>query len=96
MSKGARWRAEVKAALAASHRQQRQRRGKRSADASAQRIGPGMVRLPAKGGAGGQDPAAKGAVFGLTPDQAAALAAALATARRAADGSDGMAMVNGW
>jgi hypothetical protein len=44
MSKGARWRAEVKAALAASHRQQRQRRGKRQ-DASFRVTGPGMLRV---------------------------------------------------
>jgi hypothetical protein len=47
MSTGAQWRAEVKAALAASRRQQRQRRGKRKQDASRFRgVAVGMVRLP--------------------------------------------------
>jgi hypothetical protein len=46
MSTGAQWRAEVKAALAASRRQQRQRRGKRTQDASSFPVaGPGMVRI---------------------------------------------------
>jgi hypothetical protein len=46
MSTGAQWRPEVKAALAANHREQRQRRGKRRQDASSLRItGPGMVRI---------------------------------------------------
>jgi hypothetical protein len=55
MSMGAEWRAEVKAALAANNRTRRRRRkpGPRV-------IGPGMVRLPANGAAGGEGPAAKG------------------------------------
>jgi hypothetical protein len=44
MSTGARWRAEVKAAIAASHRQQRNRRGRRPRGvATVQRAG--MVRI---------------------------------------------------
>ena len=45
MSMGAQWRAEVKAALAASHRQQRQRRGKPQTLPFGTVAGPGMVRV---------------------------------------------------
>jgi hypothetical protein len=45
MSTGAQWRAEVKAALAATHRQQRQRRGKRRRSEGEGLTGPGMVRI---------------------------------------------------
>jgi hypothetical protein len=44
MSKGAQWRAEVKAALAKQHRQQRQRRGKRHTLPCGTVTGPGMIR----------------------------------------------------
>jgi hypothetical protein len=46
MSSGAQWRAEVKAAIAENHRQQRQRRGKPQTAPSGVITGPGMIRRP--------------------------------------------------
>jgi hypothetical protein len=46
MSTGAQWRAEVKAALAKNHQQQRQRRGRRRQGSLPTTVtGPGMVRV---------------------------------------------------
>jgi hypothetical protein len=56
MSKGAQWRAEAKAALAASRRQQRQQRGKRFKSlASDLNAGPGMVRIVPRSPSGDGD-----------------------------------------
>jgi len=77
MSAGAQWRAEVKAALARQAKAQRQRRGRRGPRGI---DGPGMVRAAPRGEQ--EDPPAKGATaFGLTAEQAEALADALAYRR---------------
>jgi hypothetical protein len=55
MSKGAQWRAEVKAALAASRRQQRQRRGKRWREQLLTPQGPGMMRIVPRSPSGDGD-----------------------------------------